>query len=99
MCINYAALREKDVVNVCDGKKIGFICDLAIDLDCGHISAIFVSDHFFGFAAQKSPLRIPWEKINCIGEDTILVSLPRDFCPPPPKCDEKKRRKPSWLPF
>ena len=97
MCNTYTALREKDVINVCDGKKIGFICDLLIDIDCGRIEAIFVSEHFFGFAAQKSPVKIPWEKISCVGADTILVNLPRDFFAPPPKCDDKKRKKPSWF--
>ena len=99
MCLNYSSLREKDVINVCDGRKIGSICDLTVDADCGRITEIFVSDRFFGFSAQKPPAKIPWEKISCIGEDTILVSMPRDFCPPPQKCDEKKHKKPPRLFF
>ena len=95
MCLNYSSLREKDVVNVCDGKRIGCICDLTIDGDCGRITAIHVADRFFSFSAQRPPVKIPWDMISCIGEDTILVSLPRDFCRGQPKCDDKKGRKQS----
>lgn len=89
MCITYCRLREKDVINTCDGKNIGTVCDLMIDTDCGKIVAIFVSDRFFGFSAGKPPVKIPWEKISCIGEDTILVELPRDCAQPSCKQDEK----------
>lgn len=93
MIMNYSCLREKDVVNVCDGKKVGYICDILIDCDCGKICALYVSDRFFGFTAQKSPAKIPWDKIVCIGEDTVLCDLGRDFCPPKTACGDKKPKK------
>ena len=92
MTVNYSCLREKDVVNVCDGRKIGYICDVSVDCDCGRICAVFVSDRFFGFTAQHPPVKIPWDKIRCIGDDTVLVELPHDFCPSEPKCDDKKHK-------
>lgn len=67
------SLRDKDVINVCDGKKIGYICDMVIDSECGRIVSLSVSDRYFGFTAQKNPIRIPWDKIRCIGKDTVLV--------------------------
>ena len=75
MTLSSAELREKDVVNLCNGQRLGYICDFLIDTECGKIKAIFVSDNFFGFNAQKKSLKIPWEKITCIGEDTILVDF------------------------
>ena len=101
MTLSSAELREKDVVNLCNGKRLGYICDFLIDTECGKIKAIFVSDNFFGFNAQKKSLKIPWEKITCIGEDTILVDIgpSRDskpneceWCPPPPPPPKKKGR-------
>ena len=47
MMCNSSALREKDVINICDGRRLGFICDFVIDTDCGKICAVYVSDHFF----------------------------------------------------
>ena len=36
MTLTSCELREKDVINVCDGKKLGYICDMDIDTDCGY---------------------------------------------------------------
>ena len=75
MMCNSSALREKDVINICDGRRLGFICDFVIDTDCGKICAVYVSDHFFGFSGQKNSIKIGWECISCIGDDTILVRV------------------------
>lgn len=91
-------LRDREVVNVCDGKNLGYICDFLVDTDCGRIVAIFVSESIFGFSG-KSARRIPWEKITCIGEDTILVNLEKsDGCGGGCEGETKKTKKRSgWL--
>ena len=84
-------LRELEVVNLCSGEKIGYPCDFEFDLDCGQILAIIVPvcDGFSWFGRRQECI-IPWNKIECIGEDTILVKLTsgETSC-----CDPKKRRK------
>ena len=47
MTLTSCELREKDVINVCDGKKLVYICDMDIDTDCGRVTAVYVSDKFF----------------------------------------------------
>ncbi len=95
MVVNASELREKEVVNTCDGKRLGYICDYRIDTDCGKICAIFVSEQMFGLLGGKNPLCIPWEKIVCIGEDTVLVQMPSVRCEPCEGRREKKRC--GWL--
>ncbi len=75
MACNTAELREKDVISTKDGRKLGFITDFEIDVTCGRICAVIVSPcgGCFGFGFSKGEVRIPWEKIDCIGEDAILV--------------------------
>lgn len=92
-------LKEKDVVNVCDGRRLGFICDFSVDTDSGKICAIFVSDHIFGFASSKNMLKICWDKITCIGEDTILVNvgIGNEHCRDECRCDDKKKKKGGWF--
>lgn len=91
MIRNASELREKDVINTCGGHRLGFICDYQIDTDCGKICAIFVTDQMFGMFCGKNTIRIPWEKIVCIGEDTILVEMPENCrCEP---CEEKRGRR------
>lgn len=85
-------LREKNVVNICDGVIIGAPCDFEFDLKEGRITAIIVSGSsgFLGLC-RKNDIIIPWSKIECIGEDTILVRmLPNEYRDFP--ADKNKRR-------
>lgn len=69
-------LREREVINVCTGEKLGFICELEIDTDCGEVLSFTlpVESGFFSFRCREEYV-IPWRKIECIGEDTILLRL------------------------
>ena len=69
---NTSDLRERDVINLCDGKRLGYVCDFSVDTECGKICAIYVSNNLFCFGGQKSVIKISWECISCIGEDTIV---------------------------
>lgn len=101
MITSASELREKDVINTCDGKKLGYICDFVIDTDCGKICSVYVTDQFFGVFQNKNTIKIPFEKIDCIGEDTILVNLGASHqCGDAGTCDcggKKERRKRGWL--
>ncbi len=69
--------RQKEVINLSDGKRLGFICDVDIDFDSGVIKAIVVPGpgRFFGLFGGGEDTVIPWENIAKIGVDTILVEL------------------------
>jgi YlmC/YmxH family sporulation protein len=72
----YSDLIKKEVVNVHDGCKLGYVCDLDIDTLCGRINAIFVPKASPIFK-KKDYYVIKWEHIERLGCDTILVRLPR----------------------
>ena len=87
MFCSFCALREKEVVGICDGKRYGCVQDLEFDLCCGKIVAILVPGGESGFHfGKKSFIRIPYDRIEKIGDDIILVSYspppspPRDGC-------------------
>ena len=69
-------LREKDVVNLCDGSKLGCAQDFDFDVCTGKIVALVIAGEggIFGFS-KKQDIVIPWENVQCFGEDTILVKL------------------------
>lgn len=69
--------RHKEVINICDGKKLGFVQDVCADLKNGNITSIIVpgSSKPFSFLSGSSDIVIPWEKIKCIGENVILVEI------------------------
>lgn len=71
-------VRQKEVINVRDGKRLGAIVDMELDLITGRIKAIIVpgQNRIFGFLKGEGDVVIPWEKIKKIGNDVILVDMP-----------------------
>ncbi len=71
-----ADLRRLEIVNLCDGSRLGYACDFEFDCEDARILALVIGGGggFFGFG-RDDDLIIPWRCIECIGEDTILVKL------------------------
>lgn len=66
--------RQKEVVDINTGKRLGFICDIDIDSESGRIISVTVpSGKIFSSVMKNSDKVIPWEKITKIGGDIILV--------------------------
>ena len=84
-------LQELEVINLCGGERLGYPCDFEIDLDEAKIISlsVSVSDGFSVFSKREEYV-IPWCRIECIGEDAILVKIPKnELCP----CDRTKKRR------
>ena len=73
----FSELRHKDVVNICDGARLGCICDLELDDCTGCICAIVVPgpDKVLGIFKSSEELVIPFGCIRKIGADVILVEV------------------------
>ncbi len=81
-------LKNKEVVNICDGCRLGFVSDVEIDLDCGRVVSLLVPADTKLFSFGKcAPVRILWCDIEKIGADIILVRRAEAI---PPRCDDKK---------
>jgi YlmC/YmxH family sporulation protein len=65
----------KDVVNVSNGRKMGHISDLDINLTTGRVDAIIIQGNarVMGFFGRDNDILIPWRDIVKIGKDVILV--------------------------
>ena len=84
-----AQLREKEIINLCDGMRLGFAEDFEFDLNDGRITALLLIEHRSIWNWGKiEEFRISWDRIECIGEDTILVKIP---CGETMYCDFMKR--------
>lgn len=75
--VKISDFQSKDVINIVDGKKLGQISDLELDLRQGRIESIVVPNHskFFGFFGGGTDVVIPWRNIVKIGMDVVLVKL------------------------
>ena len=69
--------KHKEVVNINDGKRLGYVQDVCADLETGKITSIIVpgSNKLLNIFSQNNEIIIPWQKIKCIGEDLILVEI------------------------
>ena len=77
--ISASELQKREVINLCTGEKLGFICDFEFDIETGCIISVSVlSQNEIPFFRKKEEYVIPWKRIECIGEDTVLVNIPKD---------------------
>ena len=69
--------KHKEVVNINNGKRLGFVQDVCADLESGKITSIIVpgNNKLLNIFVQGSDIVIPWENIKCIGDDLILVEI------------------------
>lgn len=76
--VKISDLRVREVINVVNGRRLGMIKDIEIDLQMGRIKAIILpgNTRVFGFFGRSEDIVIPWERITRIGVDVILVDLP-----------------------
>ena len=69
--------KHKEVINIANGKRLGYVQDVCADLETGTITSIIVpgNNKVLNIFSSSNELTIPWQKINCIGEDIILVEI------------------------
>ncbi len=68
-------LRDKNVVNVCTAETLGRIIELEIDISCGQITCLIVGEDTILNIFKKNYIRIKWDDIRQIGDDTVLVEI------------------------
>ena len=78
MEISFAELKEKEIVNVHDGRKLGRITDVLFDHLYGEVKGVVVPGERKLFHRSED-LFIPLSKIKRIGDDVILVAIGKMF--------------------
>lgn len=70
----FSALKNKEVINICDGAALGCVCDLVFQPSSGQITQLILPGEGIGslFSAKKR-VCVPWNCIERIGDDVILV--------------------------
>ena len=69
--------KHKEVVNITDGKRLGYVQDVCADLETGIITSIIVpgNNRIMSMFSSNNDIVIPWKSIKCIGDDLILVEI------------------------
>lgn len=99
-------LKQKEVVNLCDGKRLGRVCDVVFTFPEGKVQGIVVPGSK-GIRWGKADLFIELKNVKKIGVDVVLVeikSAPKQEkkkgkfesqsreCDSPPLCRDSDRR-------
>ena len=92
MTTNFTAFRKKELINLTDGMKLGFVDDIVFDAESAAVRELIVYGRpkLFGLLGRGNDVRVPWNSIEMIGEDTVLVRC-EGITPPQPK------KKPNFL--
>ena len=75
--MTFSDLKCKDVINICDGRRLGRPIDLifsehatveaiVVPAECGFVSL---------FSRDRPGTVIPWNRIKRIGDDVVLVDV------------------------
>lgn len=90
MQFRFRDLRRKEVININDGCRLGPVADVDLKIPEGQVVAIVVYGpaRFFGLFGRGEEFYIPWDCIQRIGDDIILIDKPFQRREP-----ERKRRR------
>lgn len=74
--IRLSQMKQKEIILIHSGRRLGFIHDVEIDVQTGKVKQLFIQRHgdkgsFFQRIEEDS---IVWEQIITVGLDIILVS-------------------------
>lgn len=75
MTCSIAELRNKEVICKLNGTRIGNVDDVELDVNSGRLVSIVIygKGKVMGLFGKSEDFIIPWDDIDVIGEDTILV--------------------------
>ena len=71
-------LRYKEIINVSDGSRYGWVGDVEVDLESGQVRSLVVPGRLrlFGLLGREEDRVFPWEAVRRFCADTILVETP-----------------------
>lgn len=80
--MNVCELRQKEVINCANCKRLGYVSDVEFNIHSGKITFLIVPGfaHIWGMFGRDTEYWIPVEKICQVGTDIILVDIQEEEC-------------------
>ncbi|MDR3263350.1 MAG: YlmC/YmxH family sporulation protein [Clostridiales bacterium] len=75
MELTFLDLREKEVINITDGKKLGRITDIVMSGKGKIIGIVTPGERKLFKSGSDTNIFVPWCNIIKIGDDVILIEL------------------------
>ncbi|MBQ8515375.1 MAG: YlmC/YmxH family sporulation protein [Ruminococcus sp.] len=77
MICSMADLKDKDIINICNGENLGYADDIRLDTQTAVVTGLIMygKPRYFGIFGAREKSVITYDQIRLIGKDVILVSL------------------------
>lgn len=75
-------MHDKEVINISDGTRLGYVDDLEVDTCSAQITALVICgrNRLFGILGREPDIVVQWKDIEVVGEETILVNFTCSPC-------------------
>lgn len=75
MVCRISELQYKEIVDITDGTRYGFLSDVEVDGERGTVEALVVSGQrrLLGLLGREPDVAFPWSAVKRVGADIILV--------------------------
>ena len=82
MSVKLTDLQSKEVICISDGRRLGFITDVLVEVPEGKICAIVVPGpcKYMGLLGRRDDYVVSWDCIRRIGPDIVLVDIKPEDC-------------------
>ena len=82
MGIKFTQLQCKEVICVSDGRRLGFIEDVEVEVPEGRVCSLIVPGPCkgLGLLGSRDHFCIPWHSVCKIGPDIVLVDIRPEDC-------------------
>lgn len=80
--MTFHEIRQKDVINISDGRRLGKPVDVSFT-EGACIENLILPENFNllnCIGKSRGGIEIPWERVRRIGDDVILVDAPSEVC-------------------
>ena len=80
MLVRLGELKIKEVIEVNNGNRFGYVGDVELDPGDGRVLGLIIPGRLrlFGLLGRERPIVIPWQAVCRFGEDTVLVDLEKN---------------------
>lgn len=80
--MRFYELRQKEVINICDCQRLGYVADIEFDCETGVIEKLIIPGpcKIWGILGRDQEYIIEYCKVKHIGPDVILVEIDRKEC-------------------
>ena len=75
-------MHDKEVINICDGTRLGYVDDLEVDTCTAQITALVICgrNRLFGILGRDPDIIVQGKDIEVVGDETILVNFKCESC-------------------